>query len=83
MDNLSAFFPGPEELDSAPETSTLFKSSVLPGPSTVFPSISNYPKNDLQQVFKAVLEAQTLAVTALLLDDFRKKSLKTRFPDIY
>ena len=52
---------------------------------TTATSVSTYSEDDLQRIFKAVLEAQAPApspVSALVISEISQKKLKTRFPDV-
>lgn len=81
--NHSALHPGPKKLVSAPKISVLLRSSVSLCSFIVSSLVPRYPKNDLQQIPKVVLEARTPTVAALLSERPQKRSLKTKFLDVY
>lgn len=49
--------PGSKESISIPEISALLRSSASPDPSITSSLVLKYPKDNLQQILKAVLEA--------------------------
>lgn len=83
MDNLSAPPLYPKKLDFALEASVFLGLFAPLGPSTVLSLVPKYSENDLQQVFKVVLEALTTTITASLIESSQERFLKTRFLDVY
>lgn len=57
IEDLSTSPPGPEEPVSVPEISALPGSSAPSSPSTAFSLVLKYSEDDLQRIFKVVLEA--------------------------
>lgn len=74
--------------DSTPDSalSGLSASDSTPQEASALSNIPKYFKQDLQQIFKTILEAKT-PIPALPSfahqDESRKKSLKARSPDLY
>lgn len=83
MNSLSTSLPDPREPVPSLEIFILPGSSARPDSSTASFLILEYSKDDLQQIFKAVLETRTSTVTAPLPEDLWERLLKVRFPDIY
>ena len=74
---------------SSPSKSESFKQSNralgLKSPAAAT-NVPKYSKNDLQRIFKAVLEARTLALTfapAPIISKVPRKKLKAFSPDVY
>lgn len=63
---------------STPEKSSDFKESTF-----VIFFATKYLENDLQCIFKTVLEVKILATLVIFPDKPYERLLKTRFPDVY
>ena len=89
----SDFFPLSElgdKLSDQPAGPSRLKPLANSAPAAI--SISKYSEDNLQQIFKNVLEAQALVpvpalastpVPALIVYKVPREKLKTRFPDVY